>query len=74
MNRNFADGLLEIPDFLDRRAGRICAQCNALGDDLEPRRDGDRLAWLHPECVRFWKDGETIETDTGQADAYGVLQ
>jgi Protein of unknown function (DUF3631) len=50
-----SDDDLEIPASLKR-----CAQCNAGGDDLEPHRDGDRLVWLHPECVRFWK--ETAES------------
>src|SRR5262245_60520421 len=34
--------------------GRVCAQCGAGGDDLEPHRNGDRLVYLHDVCIRFW--------------------
>ena len=49
------DDGLEIPaGFLGQPPGRTCAQCRLGDGELEPKRDGDRLVWLHRECRRFW--------------------
>jgi hypothetical protein len=39
-------------------SGRVCAQCGAGDEPLDCHRDGDRLVWLHKECVRFWERGK----------------
>lgn len=43
-------------DETGRRAGRHppCAQCNRDDGEQEPRPEGDRLVWLHPQCRRFY--------------------
>jgi hypothetical protein len=45
---------LSIPTCLDRRPR--CAQCNGKPDGTERHQKiGDRLIFLHDECVRFYR-------------------
>ena len=61
------DDDLDIPDFLDRRGDRTCAQCGAGRPDDQPTvclNDGDRLVWLHERgCHKVWlREHPTKET------------
>jgi hypothetical protein len=51
------DDDLEMPEFLRRDLPdpHICEQCKDTPDGTERLVDG---AWLHPECVRFWRPRE----------------
>jgi hypothetical protein len=43
--------------------GRVCAQCGAGGDDLQPHGHNGRAVWLHPECAKFWREQAGHQTD-----------
>ena len=47
----------DVADFRGDKDGRhhVCAQCGANDGQLDARRNGHQLVWLHRECARFWE-------------------
>jgi hypothetical protein len=49
--------------FQKGKNGRVCAQCGAGGDDLQPHGHNGHAVWLHPECARFWREQAGHQAD-----------
>jgi hypothetical protein len=46
-----------LPPLSGPPSERVCAQCRGVLDDTEAQYEVDgKTVWLHPECLRFYRE------------------